>query len=348
MKVSMVCKAQRARRRSLPVGARLLLGASLLAFFFSAPAAANTSVFTNAGTACTQINACRALSDFGMLTGLNDVFTVKGNTTFNGGVGINQGSDMNVTGANTYNGILDFSDTLSRTTTTSCAGSVNICGNGTINGQTTTASTKPVQNAALISAAYTQFVNIESYIAGLTANSTLPVGTNINVEASGTGIRVFDYTTAFAQSAALTFGCGATLTALCSATDLVIIRLTSTTTASFNFSINLAAASGLTSDQVIFYIPNSGATFQPTAAATTLNANFFFGANSAVTIGGTSGASDPVTLAGRMYGATMTFNNKGFTQSDLGDVPEPGTWAMFIGGAAMFIYLRRRRAKLTV
>lgn len=317
------------------------------ASFFAPAASANTSIFANAGSACTLTSWCQDLSRFGLLTGLNDTVTFHGNEHFNGGIGINTGSTLSVTGAHTANGILDFSDTIVRGTG-ACTGGVNLCGNGTINGQNVLTTTLPVRNQGLVSSGYTQFQNIETYFSGLTSSVAFPASGNVNIEGSAynstSHIAVYRNGSGYTQSNTLTLGCGASLTLACNPNDLAIIMLTSTTTASFKFSVNFAAGSGLTSDQVIFYIPNTGMSVAPTAAAVTLNAGFFFGSTSAVTFGATTGNAKAITLVGRLYGPSITFNTIGTTQRDSGVyTPEPGTWALWIGGLGGLAYLRRRK-----
>jgi len=328
----------------------------LFAVAFCFPAAANTSIFANAGTTCTTINVCSQLSYFGVLTGTSDTLTFNGKVTVGNqdGVGVQTGSTMKVVGtgasANTFGNIIDFADPLHATTSTTCAAvggtpNPNLCGNGTINGVSTTASTLPLQNNTLVTQAGTQLTNIESYLGGVTGTSTtfLTTGSIANIEGgtnynSTTHVALYKNTAAYAQTGAITIGC----TGVNCANDLVIIQLTSGTTSTFNSSITLTG--GLTSDQVIFYFSAAGLTINPTSAAATINADFFLTASQLATVGGTAGASKSVDFEGRIYGSSILFNNKGVSIQDVGEIPEPGTWAMMAGGLGLAIWLRRKRA----
>src|SRR5947208_965771 len=79
---------------------RRALAVLLFAAAFCFPAAGNTSIFTNAGTACTATTYCTALSQFGVLTGVRDSVAVNGNWDFGSGVGIGiqTGSTLKVLG----------------------------------------------------------------------------------------------------------------------------------------------------------------------------------------------------------------------------------------------------------
>jgi hypothetical protein len=338
------------RRRALPQAGSLLLCALLFSCLLS-PAAANTSIFTNAGTTCTTVNVCSQLSYFGVLTGVNDTFTVNGSTTVGNlaGVGIQTGSTMKVVGNNTFGNIIDFADPV-HATTGACAAvggtpNPNLCGGGSINGATTTVTTLPVQHNGLVTLAGTELTNIESYLAGVTGTSTtfLTTGTITNIEGgtnynSSTHIALYKNTAAYTQTGAINIGC----TGANCANDLVIIQMTSGTTATFNANINLTG--GLTSDQVLFYFSSAGFTASSTAAAFTINADFFLTSTKLATLGGTGGTAKSVDFEGRIYGSSILFNNKGVSINDVGEIPEPGTWAMMAGGLGIAIWLRRKRA----
>jgi hypothetical protein len=331
----------------------------LLAVAFCSPAAANTSVFTNTGTGCTTM--CWDLSNFGVLTGPSDSITVNGNWDFihHTGIGLQTGSTLNVggtgTAANVFNGIIDFADPL-HSTTGACAAAggtpnPNLCGSGTINGATTTASTLPVQNNTLVTNAGTQLSTIESNLAALTGTTAtfLTTGSIANIEGgtnynSTTHIALYKNTAAYTQTGAITIGC----TGGNCANDLVIIQMTSGTTASFSKSITLTG--GLTSDQVLFYFSGAGVTVNSTSAAFTINADFFLTSTKTATLGGTASTPKAIDFEGRIYGSSIIFNTKagstiGGDVADLGLAPEPGSWALMASGLGAAIWLHRRRQR---
>jgi hypothetical protein len=344
-------------RSVLPKTGSLLLFAFLFSFLFSTPASANTSVFANTNTCTISGNLCQALSVFGVLTG--DPLTGGDTLTFGGKVtvgsqavvGVQTGGTMTVTGtgasANSFANITDFADPvhIAATTSTACAAvggtpNPNICGTGSA-----TISPTPQQNNALVSAAGSQLTNIETNLGliGGTSTTFLTSGSIANIEGgtnynSTTHVALYKNTAAYAQNGAITIGC----TGANCANDLVIIQLTSGTTSTFNNSITLTG--GLTSDQVIFYFSAAGVTVNPTAGVATINADFFLTATKTATIGGTGGSSKALNFEGRIYGSNILFNNKGVVLDDLGEVPEPGTWAMMAGGLGLAIWLRRKRA----
>jgi len=348
----------KARKTTLRSGGWRLF-ALLVALYCSPYAAANTSVFANAGTACTSGSLCIALSDFGLLTGASNTFTTNGGTTWNGGVGIQTGGRLSMTAGNTtVNDIVDFADNITRTNPASnTCGTNNLCGTGTLNGVSVPSTTLPVTNNSLLTTAATQLTNIEAWLASFntsTYNVAAPTSGTFNIETSAfsAGSNVYVYrtagTSAYSTSNTLTFNCGggATGSTKCS-DDLLVIVLSTTNTVTFNR--NIVLGDGLTSDQVLFYIPSSsgisltnGGTANSTIA---LSGDFFFKNTETVTIGGST--SRNLTLNGRVFGGNVTDSNAGtFVQNDLGQItPEPGTWASLAGGVGGLIFLHRRRAR---
>jgi len=336
-------------------GAFALLWISFFLFLSGIPASANTTIFTNAGN-CTPTSTCYTLSTFGILTGLNDTITLSGNTSLGDSIGLNTGGKLVVNGTDTMTAgnIVDFADPVTSVNSSTC-GTHNLCGSGTLNGSSPTAISvsNNAPNASSTGNAWTDAQGIYNWLGGTTvagyASTTITNSTTaLNAEGSttlvnGANISVFKDTSAWSPTGNVTIGCGSTGTSACAhgSTDLLLILLSSTSTNVFsNRNITINAASGLTSDQVIFYMPGN--------LTDTANANialagvFFFGPNSVVNLGPTSGTKS-VTFDGRLYGATETLGR--VTQTDDGAVPEPGTWAMLIGGLGLMIGVRYRRSR---
>jgi hypothetical protein len=344
----------------------LLLFAAL-----AAPAHANTSIFSNAGTACQNISAaswCQDLSAFGVLTGLGDAVKFNGaahiTNSFDIGLNGKNGTTlrtMTFAGTNTFASgtIIDFADAPVRSSTNSCSGTQNLCGPNSANiviGGTTyhpnASPVVPVDNSTtaktLISNATTDLNNINSYLHGLTSSVTFGAGsgglnntTTVNVlngTLNGTSTRVFNATN-YSQAGSLILGCGGD-TATCANT--IVVAVLNGTTAAFKYNITLA--DGLTSDQVIYFL-NSTATITATVsnnAGFTIDGDFFAGNRADQITLATS--TKPVTLSGRLYGSSVTFNAGGVTMSDGGlYTPEPGTWALWISGLGGLVWLGRRR-----
>jgi hypothetical protein len=332
---------------------RLLGVMVIFAALLCCPSArANTAIFSNAGSACGNTSAgawCQALSYFGTLTASNTVDTINGTWQLNGGVGISPGSTLKVAGTETFTDIVDFSDAIHATNGTCAAAggtpNPNLCGGGKINTVAVASSTYPARNTSLISAAKTQLNNIETqYLDTLSSSVQFPTSSSmVNIETgaqynSSTHVAVYKNASTYTQSGAITIGCGVGV--MCNANDMVIVLL-SQSSGTVTFKNNIFLAGGLTSDQVVFYVPSAAFAMQ-TQSAYTLSGDFFFKGTQTVTLG----TSKALTIDGRIYGGAITYSSSGGTQNDLGVyTPEPGTWASFAGGAAALLLLRRRRSR---
>jgi len=353
----MVLQDTRSRVSARFRGWRVVFFALLSTLFCSFSAAANTTIFTSAGSTCTAALPCYELSAFGLLTGQNDTLTLSG-STIKDYVGVVSGGKLTVSGTNTLSAgnIVDFADTVTRNS--SCT-SANLCGAGTLNGNTVSAipvsADSPDIKVSPISKVWSQEQGIYNWlnttVSGYTSNTFTSSTTLFNAEAAnahtetdGTKISVYKDTGAWTDSGNVVIGCGASGTSVCAhaATDLVVVLLTSTSTSALagrNITIN--ANSGLTSDQVVFLV-NGTLTDTGNNATTLLAGVYFFGPNAVVTLGG--GTKQTVSLNGRLFGGQESLTST--TQTDEGVVPEPGTWAMLIGGFGLMfgLHYRRRRA----
>ena len=357
----MDCNAQqRLRNRTglLHMGSRMAVLALFALAFFAAPARANTSVF--ASPECTLIAKCYELSAFGILTGVHDTFTTTGGMTVNGGIGIQAGGVMQLNGGNTTTtDIVDFSDSLATRSTT--CGTTTLCGSGTLNGVGVATTTTPQQNASAISTANTALTNIETQLAAIKNSATAIVaaptsGTkNIETNATSLGGNVYAYRTTgsanYATSNTLTFNCGGGATGVTKCADDILVVVLSTS-GTVTFQDNIILGDGLTSDQVIFYIPTANTTFTNVGGnntTVTFNGDFFFNnaqSLQAVSLGGAAGRN--LALNGRLYGGNFSDGNSAlFTQNDNGTLraprtPEPGTWILLLTGFGCMIWWRRR------
>lgn len=328
-----------------------MLCALLLVVLSFAPAAsANTTLFGD-DRICGAQN-CAALSQFGLLVGTtSDLLTLTADWNISSGIAIGTSSNFNRgAGANTASGPIDFADAVVyNSTNCNATGSTNYCGAGTLSG-TTPSNT----NATRVNDAQSQLDAILTVLGGggfNTGNGTttaLPTsGTqNITTGLSGGTMKIYRNTSAYTTSGTLTLGCGSVT---CDANMLVVIHITGGNT---SINHNLVLNDGLTPDQVVFYIPSNNLNITPTAAATTVRGSFIVGTGAA-TIAGTTGASDPVSMYGRVYvnDGNITVNDRGTSAqqiwSDPGPIvtPEPGTWAMMAGGFAAFVWQLRRRKR---
>jgi hypothetical protein len=357
MGLSMLLAAKHSRFSARFRGWRVLFFALLATFAASFPAAANTTIFTSAGSTCTATLPCWELSNFGLLTGQNDTLTLSG-STIQDSVGVVSGGKLTVTGTNTLSGgnIVDFADTVTRNS--SCT-SANLCGAGTLNGSLVAAipvsADSPDIKVSPLSKVWAQEQGIYNWlnttVSGYTTNTFTNATTLFNAEAAnahtetdGTKISVYKDTTAWTDGGNVVIGCGAGGTSVCAhaATDIVVVLLTSTSASNLaGHNITINANSGLTSDQVVFMV-NGTLTDNANNATTLLAGVYFFGPNAVVTLG--TGSKQKVTLDGRLFGGQESLTAT--TQGDQGTTPEPGTWAMLIGGLGLMfgIHYRRQRA----
>jgi hypothetical protein len=352
MKVAHASYGEATLSHGTPRGWVLGCAAVLCLLPFAPTARANTSVFIDSRTCSTGWpNYCSNLSNFGLLTGdTTDLLTINSSTagwTFNGGIGVGASSELSSTGSrNVANSIVDFADAVS--STTSNCGTIGSPPNFCTNGGSWDGGQTPTRDQTLVNNAETSLDNIIAKLATYTTGNgtitSLPTTGSLNVQQGITAgsVKVYRNSTAYTQSGALTFGCGGTA---CNAKDLVIVYL-SGGTSTFNYNINLN--DGLTSDQVLFYLPGNNLAITPTAGATTVKGSFFL-SNGTVTVGGTAGNSNPVTLNGRIYdnNGNITFNNKGGSESDdgyiAGPAPEPATSALMIAGLGVMIWAAKRK-----
>jgi hypothetical protein len=311
--------------------------AAFLLFAFAPSAEANASIFTDSRICTTT--ACTALSLYGVVKGTgSSLFTVDGSV---GAWNLTDiavgGGDLTKSGASNTASIIDFANPV--VTGTSCAGSNNYCGTGSFN------VTPTNSNAARVNQAQTDLDTIITKLATYNTGSpgTFAATGTIDVETTPGALRIYRNTSSYTQSGAITLNCGTGVT--CNANSMVLIILAGSSN-TINRSITLGG--GLTADQVLFFIPSgTGAlTLSPATSGVNIHANFISEATGAVVVGANSG-SNRIAIHGHIFAdeGALTFRNRGGSQDDLGAVPEPGTWAMMIGGLAAFGVAAHRRRK---
>jgi PEP-CTERM motif len=314
------------------------LAAFALLFAFAPSASANASIFTDSRICTTT--ACTALSLYGVVKGANSsLFTVDGsNTAWNlTDIAVGSGSDLTKSGAGNTATIIDFADAV--VANSSCTGSNNYCGTGSFN------VTPTNSNAARVNQAQTDLDTIITKLATYNTGSpgTFAATGTIDVETTPGALKIYRNTSNYTQSGAITLNCGTGVT--CNANSLVLIILAG---ASNTINRNILLGGGLTADQVLFFIPTGTGTLtlSPAAAGVNVNANFISDATGAITVGANSG-SNQIAIHGHIFAdeGALTFRNRGGSQDDLGAVPEPGTWALMIGGLATFGVAAHRRRK---
>jgi hypothetical protein len=331
------------------VGAASILALSII---LPADAHANTILFNNTGTVCTITNPCWRPGTFGALVGLIDTSTGVAQTgtlsvtsngdSITGAIGFGAGSVINTTKTESWSGPIDFSDPLS-STSGHCPGGVacpvptgNTMTNVTLSGSGT------VLNSNRVSTAITQMEQMSDFWSGVAAThwtGTLTPVTNLgrnggttSLGTVGAGIQVFS-TNSISTNTGLTISGNAS--------DLIIVNVT--TSASFSRAITLTG--GITADQVLFNVLGTGnnALNISANAATILTADFF--------VRNSNYSLASATIHGRVLGGNGTDSWGGsLTLVAPADVPEPpspepGTWAMMIGGFAAMVWWRYRKAR---
>lgn len=313
-------------------------------------ALANASIFVNTGVTACQYGFCKSASMFDLLVGSGDSLKLNGNT-INDAIGLKSGATITTTGTDTIQGPIDFSDTFTPTTG-SCTGT----GCSHPSGSTFSSGTKvtggTAYNPTLVSDAYTQFVAIDSYWKSQTSIA-LPSQASSgawNIEKSSTGIHVYN-ATSLTVTGNVTIGCGTVNTnntnAACNSSDLIVILISGAVNIT-NFNYTFAPASGLTDDQLLFIVESSSSTaltLNSGAAAgnnKTIRGDFFLDNGGGYTVGQ---ATKTTTIDGRIFAsngsATLTWNANASEAAEP-EVPEPGTWALMIGGIAALVWFRRR------
>ncbi len=320
---------------------------------FPQRAHANASVFINTGISDCQYGFCRSASMFDLLVGKSSSLTLNGDT-INGAIGLGTGGTITTSGTDTIQGPVDFSDSFTPTSG-SCSGPTGCSApSGSSFGTGTTVTGGTAYNPTLVSNAYKQFTDIDTYwkTLGATVTGTSPPTTgNWNIEGATTSVaHTYVYSlTSYTASGNVTIGCGSTLNTACNSSDLIVILVSGAINIS-GHNFTFAAASGLTDDQLLFIDESSSSTALTLNSGNGVNNNrtirgdFFLDNGGGYTIG-QSGKN--ITIDGRVFASNnsqpLTWN-AGDTEAAEPTVPEPGTWALMIGGIAALAYFRRRAA----
>jgi hypothetical protein len=140
----------------------------------------------------------------------------------------------------------------------------------------------------------------------------------------------------------------------CSSTDLIVIIVPNGQTASLLHNINFAPGSGLSDDQLLFVINSTSSSallINNTGNSTeTVHGDYFVDNGGGYTIGGSNGKNNTI-IDGRVFagGATtatnLVWNHNITLSSEPLPSPEPGTWALMIGGLFAMIWFHRQRRK---
>ncbi|PWT86728.1 MAG: hypothetical protein C5B56_11985 [Proteobacteria bacterium] len=333
----------------------------LCSFAFPPRAFANASVFVNNNVGSCAYGFCGAASVFGVLVGPKDTLQFNGGTFLND-VGLSSGATVTTTGTDnfgnaTHADVIDFSASFTPSGVP-CTGSgcTAPTGNTFSSGTKVWGGTKP--DTTLVSNAYTQFLDIAAYWNSQTASAlpTQALSGNWNIQSSSTGVHVYNAASGYTPTNNVTIGCGATgnntaTNLACSPNDLIVIIVPDGQTANIIHNITFATNSGLTDDQLLFVI-NSTASNALAINSTgngsfTIHGDFFVDKGGGYTIGGTNGANT-TTIDGRVFAGggtgfpTLVWNHN-MNLSDEETVPEPGTWALMIGGLGGLLWWQQRR-----
>jgi len=326
---------------------------TLCALTASAPtsASANASVFVNTGAASCPYGICKSASTFGLLIGPSDALSIAGTTTVLNDIGLKSGATLTTT--NTVNvgnasnsDIVDFADTGFTNSAVPCTGAA--CTHPT--GSSFSTGTKiwggTQSNASLVNTAYTQFTDLVTYWNGRGGSLGAPTMSGTWDIGTSPGVHLYTATGNLTMSSDLTIGCGTGLTSACDPTDLIVIIVPSADTVSISRGINFATASKLTDDQLLFLVnSNSSTALTIGANATRTVHGDFFAPNGAFTLGD-SGGNSTTDFYGRIFANATTgvdTVNHSVTVEPEGEVPEPATWAIMLGGFAGLLYLRHRK-----
>jgi hypothetical protein len=343
---------------------RIAAGALLLfCFAFPARVFANASVFVNPNVSSCLYTFCTDASAFGVLVGPSDILQFKGDHILND-VALGSGATLTTSGTNnigdaTHADVVDFSANFTASAVP-CSGNTQCThpSGSDLTGTTVYGGTKP--NATAVSSAYTQFLDIAAYWNAQTTTS-LPaqaLSGSWNIQNTGTGVHVYNAASGYNPTGNVTIGCGTagnatSVTQACNANDLIVIIVPTGQTANIIHNITFAAASGLTDDQVLFLINGTASNalqINATGNSTfTVHGDFFVDKGGGYTIGGTN-PNNNTTIDGRVFAGggtgfpTLVWNHN-VTLADEGPVPEPGTWALMLGGLGAMLWWHQQSGR---
>lgn len=208
-------------------------------------------------------------------------------------------------------------------------------------GQTAAASVN--SNVASVSQAITDALAISSNYGSQVANATaVTFNGNVTINASS-GFLTSDGTRLF-KAPTFTIGNGKTVTVNGTASDYVVIDITSGSGNKLDGAVTLTG--GITSDHVILNFIGSGGNLQGAANGAAINATVL-APNLGIQL-------NSLQLNGRLFGGATGTNfqfvsNARILQADtpitVSTAPEPSTWLMLLGGFGLVGAAMRRRRK---
>jgi autotransporter-associated beta strand protein len=295
---------------------------------FSGSAIAGSGGFTQAGSGVTTLSAANSYSG---PTNVNaGTLTVNGAHSGSGSVTVASGATLNGTGSLAGNVVVN--GTLS--------GGLTLNGDATINMGAAAAATfnGSIANFGSISSAVTvasgkALTGSGSFGSDLTVNGSMTPG------ASGIGSDTITGNLGFGTSAQLSIVLGRTTAGAQPVGGTDYGQVTVGGNVSLDGTLALTIGTGIQEGDVFYLIVNNGINSLATAF-------------SGITVNGSLISGNEFTYNGQSYAVSYTADASagaaGFSSTTGNDlavaaVPEPGTWAMIVGGLGMLVSFQRRK-----